>query len=123
MPFCARCGRRIQYGRLCAPCERDDLRSREMGSEQSTPDWVDCDNCRGRGWVWDGESKVDCPVCEGFGRVEVVADGGFDLDRSIDEASLKLERAIQPHNPYREEQIREALQLLEGVREEVTVDE
>ena len=77
MPICEGCDTRIKSGSLCRHCATDKMWEDEFELEESGREWTECDHCRGRAWVRDGNGgKDDCPVCEGYGKVEVIVDGG-----------------------------------------------
>ena len=124
MPQCRKCSADIRSGRYCPDCARDDLWADEfeLVGEDVGPEMTECDHCRGRCWVWDGDRRVDCPVCGGIGKVEVVVDGGgIDPQQAAARAEMHLDLGQNHIGPEKRYHYRQAAQLVEAVREAIKI--
>ena len=55
--------------------------------ERPEPVMVECEHCRGDGWLMDSEGGYDCPECDGTGEVEEPAeepDGDYEFESRRD---------------------------------------
>lgn len=89
MPRCKSCGQLINSGQYCKVCNREWGYTQDGDVElESGPEYIQCEFCEGRSYIWKNGTKRDCPVCDGFGKVridrDIVVDGGtIDKDGDI----------------------------------------